>query len=35
MKQQDQGRYRTFTRRALLLGGVQGALLSTLVARMY
>ncbi len=35
MKQQDQGRYRTFTRRALLLGGVQGALLSTLAARMY
>ncbi len=35
MKQQDQGRYRTFTRRALLLGGIQGALLSTLAARMY
>ena len=35
MKQQDQGRYRTFTRRALLLGGIQGALVSTLAARMY
>ena len=35
MKQQDQGRYRTFTRRALLLGGVQGALVSALAARMY
>jgi penicillin-binding protein 2 len=35
MKQQDQGRYRTFTRRALLLGGVQGTLISALAARMY
>ncbi|MDA5193478.1 penicillin-binding protein 2 [Govanella unica] len=28
-------RYKVFTRRALLLGGIQGALLSTLVARLY
>jgi penicillin-binding protein 2 len=31
----DQTRYRTFTRRALLLGGGQAALLSTLAGRMY
>ena len=35
MKQQEQGRYRTFTRRALLLGGLQGSLISALAARMY
>lgn len=28
-------RYKVFTRRALILGGIQGALLSTLVARLY
>ncbi len=35
MKQQDQGRYRTFTRRALLLGGVQATMVGALAARMY
>ena len=35
MKKQDQGRYRTFTRRALLLGGVQAGLIGALTARMY
>ncbi len=32
---EDQGRYKTFTRRTLLLGGGQALLLSTLVGRMY
>ncbi len=35
MKQQEQGRYRTFTRRAMLLGGLQASLVSALAARMY
>lgn len=32
---EDQGRYKTFSRRSLLLGGGQAVLLSTLAARMY
>lgn len=34
-KKQDQGRDRTFTRRAVLLGGLQGVMVSALAARMY
>ena len=34
-ERRDTGRYKTFTRRALMLGGAQVALLSALAGRMY
>ena len=33
--ERDTDRYRSLTRRALMLGGIQAGLLSTLVGRMY
>ena len=35
MVERDTDRYRSLTRRALMLGGIQAGLLSTLVGRMY
>lgn len=35
LKHEDNSHYKTFSRRALLLGGVQAALFGTLAARMY
>ena len=35
MVERDTDRYRSLTRRALMLGGIQAGLISTLVGRMY